>query len=98
MVKIKKKITQVIAHIGKDVVDQGKHFSIAVGTNFEINLAVSQKFRSSSSTSRPSSTHNRHILKRCSTIPQGHLLNYVHSSLIIISRNWKQPRCPLKDE
>jgi hypothetical protein len=31
-----------------------------------------------SSTSRPSYTICWHIPKRCSTIPQGHLVNYVH--------------------
>jgi hypothetical protein len=32
-----------------------------------------------------------HIPKRCSTLPQEHLLNYVHISFVIV-RNWKQPR------
>ena len=50
-------------------------------TTLEINLAVSQK-TGNSSTSRPSYTTPGHIPKRCPTIPQGHLLNYVHSSFI----------------
>jgi hypothetical protein len=37
-----------------------------------------------------------HIPKRCSTIPQGHVFHYVHSSLVI-ARSWKQHKC-LSDE
>jgi hypothetical protein len=48
-------------------------------TTLEINLVVSQKTRNSS-TSRLSYTTPGHIPKRCSTTPQGQLLNYVHSS------------------
>jgi hypothetical protein len=40
-----------------------------------------------SSTCRPSYTTLGYITKRCSTIPQGHMLHYVHSSLICNS--WK---------
>jgi hypothetical protein len=29
---------------------------------------------------------------------QGHLLNCVHSSFVLIARNWKQPRCPSAKE
>jgi len=50
-------------------------------TSLEINLAVSQK-PGNSSNSRPSYTTAGHIQKRCFTIPQGHLLSYVHSSFI----------------
>ena len=48
----------------------------------EINLAAPQNMKNSS-TSRPSYTIPGHIPKRCSTIPQGHLLNYIHCSFII---------------
>ena len=50
-------------------------------TTLQINLAVSQKI-GNSSTSRPSYTTSGQIPKGCSTILQGHLLNYVHSSFI----------------
>jgi hypothetical protein len=63
----------------------------------EINLAVSQK-SGNGSTSRPNYTTPGYIPKRCSTPPhpQGHLLNYVHSSSV--TNIWKQPRCPSKEE
>ena len=44
-------------------------------------LEVTQKIENSS-TWRPSYTTPRHIPKRYSTIPQGHVLHYVHRSLI----------------
>jgi hypothetical protein len=56
-------------------------FVLFCTTTLEINLSISQKIRDSSS-SRPSSTTPRHIPKRCSTIPHGHLLNFVHGSFI----------------
>lgn len=50
-------------------------------TTLEINLGESQK-TGNSSTSRPSYTTPGSIHKRCFFIPQGHLLQYVHSSFI----------------
>ena len=50
-------------------------------TTLEINLAGSQE-TGNSSTSKPSNMTPGNILKRCPTIPQGHLLKYVHSSFI----------------
>jgi hypothetical protein len=47
----------------------------------EINLAVSRKI-GNSFTSIPSYTTPGHILKRFSTIPQRHLINYVPSIFI----------------
>jgi hypothetical protein len=58
--------------------------------SFEINLAVSQKI-GNTSTLRPTCKVPEHIPKRCSTIPQGYLLNCVHRNLFIIARIWKQP-------
>ena len=58
---------------------------LGMWTTLEINLVVSQKI-GNSSTSRPSYTTPGHIPKRCSTIPQGRLLNYVHSSFICNSQ------------
>jgi hypothetical protein len=52
-------------------------------TTLEINLVVSQMI-GNSSTSRSSYITHGNIPKSCSTIPQGHLLNYVHSSSICI--------------
>jgi hypothetical protein len=51
-------------------------------TTLEIKLSVSRK-TGNSSTSRPTPGN---IPKRCPTIPQGHLLNYVHSSFILDSQ------------
>ena len=31
-------------------------------------------------------------------MPQRNMLHYVHSSLIIIARSWKEPRCPSTEE
>ena len=49
--------------------------------SLEINLVVSWK-PGNSSISRLSYTAPGHIPKRCSTIWQGHMLNYYHSSFI----------------
>jgi len=48
--------------------------------------------------SRPSYSIPGHIPKRCSTISQRHLLNYVHSSFIQNSQKLEQPRCPSTEE
>lgn len=50
-------------------------------TTFEINLVISQKTKNTS-TSRSSYTIACHIPKRCPTLSQGHLVNYVHSCFI----------------
>lgn len=68
------KIKNAGDHAGKDVGQE--HSSIAGGTaNLyrEINLVVSQKTGEQFYTLGP-------IFRRCSTIPQRHLLNNVHSS------------------
>ena len=61
----------------------------------EINLPVSNKI-GNSSTSRPSYAMPEHILKRCSTIPQRHLLSYIYSSFIFNSQKMKTTQMPLK--
>jgi hypothetical protein len=48
-------------------------------TTLEMNLAVSQNIRNSS-TSRPNSTTPGHVPKLYSTISEGHLVNYIYSS------------------
>ena len=50
-------------------------------TNLEITLVVSQN-TGNKSTSRPSDTPLGHIPKGYSIMPQGHLLNNVHSSIM----------------
>jgi hypothetical protein len=50
-------------------------------TSLQINMALSQKI-GYQSTSRPSYTTPGHIPEGYSTVPQGHSLNYVHSSFI----------------
>ena len=52
----------------------------------EISVAVSQE-TGSQPTSGPSNTTLGHIPKGRSIIPQGHLLNYVHSSIICNSQD-----------
>ena len=47
----------------------------------EINMVVSQKTKNQY-TSRHRYTTLGHILKECSIIPQEHLLNYAHKSII----------------
>jgi hypothetical protein len=73
---------QELAHAGEDV-EHREHTSIAGASanlyNHFGNLMVAQK-TGNNSTSRPSYTTPGHIHKRCLTISQGHLLNYVHSS------------------
>lgn len=83
------------AHAGK-YAEQREHASIAGRSanlaTLEIHVAVSQKI-GNWSTSRPSCASLGHIPKGCSIIPQGHLHNSVHISIIHIARNLKQSRC-----
>ena len=55
-------------------------------TTLEISVLVSQKI-GNQSTARPSNTTLGYIPKGCSTILQGHLFNYVYSSIIYNSQN-----------
>ena len=52
----------------------------------EISILVSQKIENQSTT-RPSNITFGHIPKVCSTILQGHLINYVHSKIVLNSHN-----------
>ena len=61
----------------------------------EISMAVSQKI-GNQSTSRPRDITPGHIPKGYSIIPQGHLLNNIHSS--IIGNNLETTRCPSTEE
>ena len=51
-----------------------------------LSVAISQKIRKQPS-SRPSNTTLGYISKGCSIVPQGHVLNYVHSSFVCHSQN-----------
>ncbi|KAL6085629.1 hypothetical protein STEG23_020222 [Scotinomys teguina] len=87
MAKIK---TLRTVHVGEDV-EQEEHSSTVGGmqigtTTLESSMANPQKIGNHSS-SRPSHTTLGHILKECPVIPQGHMLNYVHSSIICNSQN-----------
>ena len=63
----------------------------------EISMAVYQKIENQP-TSGSNNTTLGHIPKRCSIILQRHLYNYVHSTLFVIARTWKQPRRPSTKE
>ena len=52
----------------------------------ELSMTITQR-SANQSTSKPCITTLGHIFKRCSIIPQGHLLNYVHGSFICNSKN-----------
>jgi hypothetical protein len=89
--------TQVTAHAGENVV-KGDYSFIASGTanlyNFKINLEFSQKI-GNSSTPSPCYTTPGHIPKRCPTLPQRHLLNYVYRSFINKSQKLETTQMPL---
>ena len=52
----------------------------------DISVAISPKVREQPS-SRPSNTTFGYIHKGCSSVPQRHVLNYVHSSFVCHSQN-----------
>ena len=52
----------------------------------DISMVISQKIRKQP-TSRPSNTTFGYIPKGCSIIPQGHVFNYVHNSIICNHQN-----------
>ena len=47
----------------------------------DISVAISQKIKKQPST-RHSNTTFGYMSKECSIVPQGHMLNYVHSSFV----------------
>ena len=55
-------------------------------TPLDVSVVISQKIRKQPS-SRPSNTTFGYIAKGCSIVPQGHVLNYVHSSIVCHSQN-----------
>ena len=79
--------------------EQEEHSSTADGSAnlynpLEVNLVVSQNIENIS-TLRSSYTTPGHILKRFSTIAQGHLINYVHSSIIHTSQKLGTTQMPI---
>ena len=59
-----------------------KLFTVALKISMGISQKISKQF-----TSRHSNTTFVYIPQGCSIIPQGHVLNYVHSSIICHSQN-----------
>ena len=53
---------------------------------WDISMAISQKIRKQPY-ARPSNTTSGYTSKGCSTVPQGHVLNYVHKSIVCHSQN-----------
>lgn len=66
-------------------------------TIMEINMSFPQKIVKWS-TSRPSYTILRHIPKWCSCLPQGHLLNHIHSNFIHNSQKPETTKISLNRE
>jgi uncharacterized Zn-finger protein len=66
-------------------------------STLEIDFVASQK-TGTSSTSRPSYTTPGRIPNRCLTVPQGHLLSYIHSSFICNIQKLEIPRCLSTEE
>jgi hypothetical protein len=84
--KKKKKKKNKGQHMQVKMRNKGNTPTLLVGvqtctTTLELNLVVFQKI-DSSSTLRPRYTTPEYIPKRFTTIPQGHLFNYVDSSFI----------------
>ena len=60
---------------------------VQTGTaTLDIIMVISQKIRKQP-TSRPSNTTFGYRAKECLIIPQGHVLNYDHSSIVCHSQN-----------
>ena len=71
--------------------EQGEHASFLAGVQtfaatVEINMAVSQK-TGNQFISRPNYITPKHIPKECLIVPQGYLLNYVHTHFICNCQN-----------
>ena len=60
---------------------------VQIGTDaLEISMLIFEKIRKQPS-SRPSNITFGYITKGWSIVPQGHVLNYVHSSIVCHSQN-----------
>ena len=77
-------------YTGEDV-GQGNIPELLVGVQagtapLDVSVVTSQKIRKQPS-SRPSNTTFGYKSKGCSIVPQGHVLNYVHSSFVCHRQN-----------
>ena len=63
-------------------------------TPLNVIVTISQKIKKQPS-SRPSNTTFGYTSKRCSIMPQGHVLNYVYSSFVCHSQNLETTWTPL---
>ena len=63
----------------------------------EINMVVPQKVRKPS-LSRATYTILEQILEGLSSYQEDAYSTMIIGALVIIARNWKQPRCPLTEE
>jgi hypothetical protein len=86
---------QVKAHASKDV-EQGEHSSIA-GRSVNLYNHFGNKSGNFSENWEKFYLKTQLYHSWAYTIPQGHLLNYIHSSFIC-NRSWKQPKCPSAKE
>ena len=74
-----------------EAVGKGNAPALLVGVQagtvpLDVSVAISQKIRKQPS-SRPSNTTFGYISKGSSIVPQGHVLNYVHSTFVCHSQN-----------
>jgi hypothetical protein len=80
-------------------VQKEEHSFVAGGTAYWYNHSGNQSGGSSESWKQIYlNTTLGHMTKRCPIMPQGYMLHNVHSGLIVVSRSWKQPRCPLREK
>ena len=73
-------------YAGEVVGGKGNTSALLVGMQagtapLEVSVVISQKIRKQPS-SRPSNTTFEYISKGYSIVPQGHVLSYVHSSIV----------------
>ena len=88
--------TQVTEHVAEDVKRNTLQLLLGLQTGttiLEINLEIPQKI-GNRSTWRSSYTNLVHIPKRCPTTAQGHMLHYVHESLICDSQMLETTQMP----
>ena len=81
---------------------KGTTFPLLVGVQtciitLEISMAVSKKF-GNHPTSKPRNNNLEYIPKGCRVTPQGHMLNYLHSSIIQSSHNLETTEMPLNQK
>jgi hypothetical protein len=75
--------TQMIANADKDVKQGGNIPPLLMGVQ---TCSTTTLKIGTISTSRPCYITSGHISKRCPTVPEGHLLNYVHNQFVCNSQ------------